>query len=209
MVELSEMLPSVDLVRLLAGLDRAALTSEDRLDAIAAWERVLSWATAQQNDLLVDADRDYDPTVFGFQAGSAARWYGEQVGTALGISGSSAQRRMNQAVTLAEKLPNVTSALRVGAITVHHARVAAVNVNVLDTQIAQAVDAAVMTDQDWRTPSQLEKALRQTILELDPAGAARRHEEAKRGRRTSLRPEPDVVRFVLSPEFIPPWELST
>lgn len=191
MVELSEMLPSVDLVRVIAELDRAAVNSEERLGAIAACERVLSWMTALQNDLLVDADRDYDPTVFGFDAGSAARWYGEQVGMALGISGSAAQRRMNQAITLTEKRPNVTSALRVGAITVHHARVTAVNVNVLDTEIAQAVDAAVMTDTDWRTPSQLEKAFRQTILALDPAGPAKRNEEAKRGRRTSMRPEPD------------------
>lgn len=48
-----------------------------------------------------------------------------------------------------------------------------------------------MADPGWRTPSQLERAFAAKLLELDPAGAAGRH-EARRGERdVTTRDEPD------------------
>ncbi|MHA3701576.1 DUF222 domain-containing protein [Jatrophihabitans sp. YIM 134969] len=191
MVELDEMVPSLDLLRTLTSLVPCDLQFDEQLAAVAAYERMLSWLTAEQNDLLAAIEQDDELLGPGWHQQSSARWRAEQVGLALGVTGSAAHRRMHTAVTLVEKLPTVTGALRVGAITSHHARVVARDAAVLDDEVAHAVEAAVMSDPAWRTPSQLERAFARVVHEVDPERAARRHERARRGRRVSLRAEPD------------------
>lgn len=186
MPQLDEMVPSVDLLCAIRAAESAGLGTEERLQAIAGYERLLSWLTACQHDLLADAYREFDG-----DPDLEPQWFGERVGMALGITGPSAYHRMRQAVVLVEKLPHVVSALRNGSITVYHARLAARDARVLDVEVARAVDAAVMADPDWRTPSQLERAFARKVLELDPDGAAARHEGRRRERDVTTRDEPD------------------
>ena len=189
---LDEMVPSVELLRALTELDPGALDDEGRVSAAAAWERMIAFCTASQNDVLAAAYRDHRVAAEGGDAeGDAGKWWSEQLGLALGVSGVSAYHRMSQAVTLVETAPAISALLRVGSITVHHARVAARALNVLDDAVARTVDAAVAEDSSWRTPSQLERALHTAIVRVDPDGAKDRNRKRRRERDVSMRNEPD------------------
>lgn len=186
--------PSADLVRALLELDRASLDDTDRLAAIGAWERVLSMAQAHQNDLLADAEHALPVPTTSYEGRSQHLLFTEELSLALGVSSAAASSRVTTAVTLVEKLPATTAALRNGRITGHHARVAARTARHLSVDLARRVDADVMAgleDEQWRTPSQLEEAFRRSLLTHDPAGSAERHRTARRERQVSFRPQPD------------------
>jgi hypothetical protein len=52
MAVLDEMVPSVELLRALTDLDPTVLDDEQRVSAAAGWERMISFCTAAQNDVL-------------------------------------------------------------------------------------------------------------------------------------------------------------
>ena len=166
------------------------------LSVIGGYERLLSWLTACQSVHLADVYRKYETT-----PDNQPQWFAERVGLELGVAGLTAYHRMRNAVTLMDKLPRVTAALFSGSITTHHARLAVNRVTHVDADTARAVDAAVMTRDDWRTPSQFEGAVAKDILELDPEGSALRHAARRRERDVRARNEPDgmVGVFALLP----------
>lgn len=118
--DIASALPSAELVRALVDVGVAAGDDELHFATIAAWERVISRAMACQAELLVAIEQRADVKRYGWHAADAARSLADQLGLTLGASGGSAQRQLNTASTLIE---NVPAALRIGAVTTHHARV--------------------------------------------------------------------------------------
>ncbi|MHA3702302.1 DUF222 domain-containing protein [Jatrophihabitans sp. YIM 134969] len=192
MVAVDEMVPSPDLLRELLALDPAALDDEERVASVAGWERMIAFCTAHQNDVMVAAYRDHAaPADGGEPDGDAGKWWAEQLGLALGVSGTSAYHRMMQAVTLVEVAPAISAQLRIGAIGVHHARVAANTLRVVEPEVARTVEREVVDDPGWRTPSQLERTLQAAIIKHDPEGAKARNRERRRERDVRVRAEAD------------------
>ncbi|MHA3704042.1 DUF222 domain-containing protein [Jatrophihabitans sp. YIM 134969] len=192
MVAVDEMVPSLDLLRALLAQDPTALDDEERVASVAGWERMIAFCTAHQNDVMAAAYRDHAaPTHGGEPDGDAGKWWAEQLGLALGVAGTSAYHRMMQAVTLVEAAPAITAQLRIGAIGVHHARVAANTLRVVEPNVSRTVDAEVMDDPGWRTPSQLERALQAAIIKHDPEGAKARNRARRRERDVRVRAEAD------------------
>ena len=196
MVALDEMVPSAELLRAILDVEAGGMDEQATLAVIGGYERLLSWLTACQSVHLADVYRKYETT-----PDCQPQWFAERVGLELGVAGLTAYHRMRNAVTLMDKLPRVTAALFSGSITTHHARLAVNRVTHVDADTARAVDAVVMTRDDWRTPSQLENAVTKAILELDPEGSALRHAARRRERDVKARNEPDgmVGVFALLP----------
>ena len=196
MTPLHELVPSPELLRAILDVEAGGMDEQATLSVIGGYERLLSWLTACQSVHLADVYRKYETT-----PDNQPQWFAERVGLELGVAGLTAYHRMRNAVTLMDKLPRVTAALFSGSITTHHARLAVNRVNHVDSHIARAVDSAVMTRDDWRTPSQLETAVTKAILELDPEGSALRHAARRRERDVRARNEPDgmVGVFALLP----------
>ena len=196
MTPLDEMVPSPELLRAILDVEVGGMDEQATLSVIGGYERLVSWLTACQSVHLADVYRKYETT-----PDYEPQWFAERVGLELGVAGLTAYHRMRHAVTLMDKLPRVFSALSTGQVTTHHARLAANRVNHVDSDTARAVDAVVMTRDDWRTPSQLENAVTKAILELDPEGSALRHAARRREREVRARNEPDgmINLFALLP----------
>ncbi|MHA3702176.1 DUF222 domain-containing protein [Jatrophihabitans sp. YIM 134969] len=192
MVAVDEMVPSPDLLRALLALDPLGFDDEERVASVAGWERMIAFCTAHQNDVMAAAYRDHAaPADGGEPDGDAGKWWAEQLGLALGVAGTSAYHRMMQAVTLVEVAPAISAQLRIGAIGVHHARVAANALRVVEPEVGRTVEREVVDDPGWRTPSQLERALQAAIIKHDPEGAKARNRARRRERDVRIRAEAD------------------
>ncbi len=192
MGELVGALSPAEVLSGLVGVDPVGLDRQGLLDLIAEFEQIRSYVQAAQNDVFVAYERLTTPVVGNsFEGESNLRWAAAELGLVLGVSRHQAWHRVTQAVTLAEKLPQTAAAMRAGRIGVLHAATAADRAHNLTVGVAQEVEAAVMAEEGWRTPSQLEKAFAAHVCRVDPDGAAHRARSARRDRGVRLRPAAD------------------
>ncbi|MBA3251779.1 MAG: DUF222 domain-containing protein, partial [Geodermatophilaceae bacterium] len=176
----------------LTATDPAHLTFLERLDLVRAWERQLAWAAAGQL-AAIGALEDPEP---GEGADPLPEfvpdWCREEIATALHVTGTTAQNRLDLARELRTRLASTSTALRDGQLTERKAELIARAVRDLDDAVAAAVEAAVLPDAPGFTPPELQRALARIVLEVDPDGAADRAAEAVRRRRvTDVYPQPD------------------
>lgn len=176
----------------LTATDPAHLTFLERLDLVRAWERQLAWVAAGQL-AAIGALEDPEP---GEGADPLPEfvpdWCREEIATALHVTGTTAQNRLDLARELRTRLASTSTALRAGQLTERKAELIARAVRDLDDAVAAAVEAAVLPDAPGFTPPELQRVLARIVLEVDPDGAADRAAEAVRRRRvTDVYPQPD------------------
>ena len=115
-VALLSAFPGIETLTGLVAIDPTDLNQSSRIDYLSALERQSAWLQAVMQRAIV--------AVAGAQASSSERiWDGiddaerEDVATALRLSGSTAQMRIDVARTLVNHLPNTCSALAMGEIS--------------------------------------------------------------------------------------------
>jgi Domain of unknown function (DUF222) len=118
------MAPGVDLAVLITAGQRADLSDREVVEHVKAWERLISWATAGQINMLMEfaRRRGADPVAAPGAGGNGNmdvdEFAADEIALALTLSPVTAQRRLGLAVTTSQRLPAALDALAEGRIDV-------------------------------------------------------------------------------------------
>jgi hypothetical protein len=194
--DLELMPPGAALGSLLASVDRAALSDEDRVRLLRARHRLASHVQGELfADLYAVSLDDDDPdesAMVCHGAPSRYRWATSEVAFALRWTETAAGARLEQARQLAEDLPRVFAALRAGHVDMPKVLVICELASWLDdVRVARRlVDEVIERAPEWTT-GQLRAKLRQLVLAVDPTAARRRCVTALKTRRVESFPNED------------------
>ena len=179
-----------------------ALSSSGRIDYLSALDRQESWICALKQEALVAIAGEYadeDGGIFGCVDDEER----EDVATALRLSPTSAQSRIDVARVLVGHLPNTISALSTGEISVAHATVIARETatairNGLSEESIFRVEQTALAHAEFHTPGQVGSKVKTTIAKLAPEEFEEIVDRARDSRRVSCYPEADGMATVIA-----------
>jgi len=179
-----------------------SLSSAGRIDYLSALDRQESWICALKQEALVAIAGEYadeDGGIFGCVDDEER----EDVATALRLSPTTAQSRIDVARVLIGHLPNTISALSTGEISVAHATVIARETatairNGLSQESVFRVEQSALAHAEFHTPGQVASKVKTTIAQLAPEEFEEIAERARDTRRVSCYPESDGMATVIA-----------
>ena len=193
------------LADLLDGQTWADASGSDLIDGLAACERVMSWAAAVQAEILTELARRRPPgrhdrsraatggagavegasTADGASRGPLrySTFTADEVAAALGWSPHAADRRLQTAIDLHTRLPQVADALHQGRIDLAKARVISEVTRGLGDEAAIRVAVQALRTAGSRPLTPFKAEVTRAACAADPTLAARRHAAARSERR--------------------------
>jgi len=179
-----------------------ALSSSGRIDYLSALDRQESWICALKQEALVAIAGEYadeDGGIFGCVDDEER----EDVATALRLSPTTAQSRIDVARVLIGHLPNTISALSTGEISVAHATVIARETataikNGLSPESVFRVEQTALAHAEFHTPGQVASKVKTTIAKLAPEDFEELVDRARDSRRVTFYPEADGMATVIA-----------
>jgi hypothetical protein len=186
----------------LIAINPRALSSSGRIDYLSALDRQESWMCALKQEALIAIAGEYadeDGGIFGCVDDEER----EDVATALRLSPTSAQSRIDVARVLVGHLPNTISALSTGEISVAHATVIARETatairNGLSEESIFRVEQTALAHAEFHTPGQVASKVKTTIAKLAPEEFEEVADSARDARRVSCYPEADGMATVIA-----------
>lgn len=180
---------------LVDGVDLDRLDDATLVEVVAAWERVVSWASAKAALAAgALAERESMNPAWPPVAGRVSRpcVAADELAMRLVCSRRAAQRLVADGVAYRRHLAWTGDALHHGHLSPAQARVIVDALADQPMDVALAVQDVVLDDAPRLTPTRLARRVTQEVLRADPAGAAARKEAARTKRRVDRpRPLPD------------------
>ncbi|WP_257231957.1 HNH endonuclease signature motif containing protein [Streptomyces sp. Rer75] len=193
--QLAATAPGPHTASVLPTLRAEKLSHTGRIDALKALERHTAWIQAQQADILaaLEADAWGEGPPAGWDRNTEAAWNFtcEEVACALKLSGTTAARRLEVARELASRYPPTRALLAQGEISYSQAAAVTEACAVLNPDVAEQVEAALLHKLPTMTTGQTRRALAREIVRADPDGAEERHQARKRQRQMVHYPQDD------------------
>jgi len=162
-------------------------TDEELIGLLGRWDAIGSWAEAGKLGVVRELlRRRARPSLLGtpsMHGDLPDRWEDgveHEVSAALAISLRSADNLTCFAWDLQARLPGIGAALAAGILTPLKARIISDELKVLDDEQATQAEKLILDRLDGQTPAQLGRLAAQTVVTVDPDGAARRREYAER-----------------------------
>ena len=179
-----------------------SLSASGRIDYLSALDRQESWICALKQEALVAIAGEYadeDGGIFGCVDEEER----EDVATALRLSPTTAQNRIDVARVLIAHLPNTISALSTGEISVAHATVIARETataikNGLSPESVFRVEQTALAHAEFHTPGQVASKVKTTIAKLAPEDFEELVDRARDSRRVTCYPEVDGMATVIA-----------
>ena len=204
-IEVAELLratPGYKILGELIQINPRSLGGAGKLDYLAALDRQESWICALKQEALVAIAgevADEDGGVFGAVDDEER----EDVATALRLSPTAAQNRIDVARLLVGHLPNTISALATGEISAAHATVIAKETatairNGLSEDAVFRVEQTALAHAEFHTPGQVATKVKTTIAKLAPDEFEEIVDRARDSRRVSCYPEADGMATVVA-----------
>ena len=204
-IEVAELLrakPGYKVLGELIEINPRSLSSSGRIDYLSALDRQESWICALKQEALVAIAGEYadeDGGIFGCVDDEER----EDVATALRLSPTTAQNRIDVARVLVGHLPNTISALSTGEISVAHATVIARETatairNGLSEESIFRVEQTALAHAEFHTPGQVASKVKTTIAKLAPEEFEEIVDRARDSRRVSCYPEADGMATVIA-----------
>jgi hypothetical protein len=201
-IELLSAIPSAKVLAELAAIDPNTLELAARIDYLTALERQTSWLQALMQRAIIavagrQASESNDP-IYGID--EAER---EDVSTALRLSPTSAQHKIDIARALTNHLPNTCSALAVGEISTAHATAiareaaSALNKGLPASVIFELEDRAIAYA-EFHTPNQVGNLVRSVIAKATPREFEEIVEEARENRNVTCYKDIDGMSTVVA-----------
>ena len=201
-IALLSAIPSAKVLAELAAIDPHTLELAARIDYLTALERQTSWLQALMQRAIIavagrQASESNDP-IYGID--EAER---EDVSTALRLSPTSAQHKIDIARALTNHLPNTCSALAVGEISTAHATAiareaaSALNKGLPDSVIFELEERAIAYA-EFHTPTQVGNLVRSVIAKATPREFEEIVEEARENRTVTCYKDIDGMSTVVA-----------
>ncbi len=201
-IQLLHAIPSAEVLAHLAAIDPMKLPHASRIDYLTAIERQESWIQALMHRAVIAvAGRESapgdDPI---YKLDDSER---EDVSTALRISPSGAQIKIDVARALTNHLPNTCSALAVGEISAAHANaiaretVSAINRGVPESLLFE-IENRALAYAEFHTPSQVGNLVRKVIAQRNPEEFEDTVASAREMRRVTCFYEPDGMSTIIA-----------
>lgn len=196
--------PGPGLARLVDTLDVEDLEpgyagTDTLVEGIAAWDRVIAWATARQAELITALDaREH-------RAGRA-EFVTDAISTRLGTTRHAARVKKDLADALA-LYPPVAGALRAGTVDPAKARILTDEVAAAPASISDALLETFLPDAPRLTAPQLRTRLRRAAQSIDPTLAQRRAVAEADRRGVRLTPAPDAMAYLTA--YLPAVDAAT
>jgi Domain of unknown function (DUF222) len=164
----------------------------ERVERIGSWERVIAWVQAEQIREIAGLARaaEADPA-FGDDPEQVYASVCAEVGLMARVASRTARARVDDAVTLAERLPATLAALSSGRISLPSARAVVEETLALDESLLAEAERRILARAAGRTTGQIRADARRVVARLDAEAVRRRAERARRERSVRLIPEPD------------------
>jgi len=200
--QLLRVTPGIDVLTQLLSVDPFTLVRGARIDYLAALERQSSWLQAAMQRAIVAVAGDEPSHAEDLWEGvdDAER---EDVATALRMSGSSAQMRIDIARTLVNHLPNTCSALATGEISPAHASViaretaSAIRDGLSPLALLQ-IEERALSHAEFHTPAQVANNVRTTLARIAPEEFENTVAQARDTRRVSCYRESDGISTIVA-----------
>lgn len=200
--QLLRVTPGIDVLTQLLSIDPFTLVRGARIDYLAALERQTSWLQAAMQRAIVAVAGDEPSHAEDLWEGvdDAER---EDVATALRMSGSSAQMRIDVARTLVNHLPNTCSALAAGEISPAHATVIARETasairDGLSPLALIRIEERALSHAEFHTPAQVANNVRTTLARIAPEEFENTVAQARDTRRVSCYRESDGISTIVA-----------
>jgi hypothetical protein len=201
-IELLNAIPSAAILAQLAAIDPRSLPQASRIDYLTALERQESWLQALMHRAVIavagtESAPGDDPI---YKVDDSER---EDVSTALRISPTGAQIKIDVARALTNHLPNTCSALAVGEISAAHANaiareaVSALNQGLPESVIFEIENRAIAYA-EFHTPSQVGNLVRKVIAQRTPEEFEDMVESARESRKVSCFDEPNGMSTIVA-----------
>jgi hypothetical protein len=181
--------------------DAAGLDDEERIDRIAALERLRHASEAAQSETVADfvVSQRATAAARGVPAARRDRGLGLQVALARGVSPTRGQQDIALAMVLRAELPHTRAALRAGRIDGFKATLIARETSVLTAEDRAQVDEQLCADPsvvEGLSPRRLVGRLQKAAADLDSGAVVKRRARAEADRHVTLRPAPDVMTWL-------------
>jgi hypothetical protein len=204
-IEVAELLkatPGLLTITELREINPRFLSSAGKVDYLAAIDRQESWFYAWKQEALV-AIAGEEPNQSSGIFGSVDDEEREDIATALRLSPTTAQNRIDVARVLVGHLPNTISALSSGEISTAHATVIARETataikNGLSEEAVFRVEQTALAHAEFHTPGQVASKVKTTIAKLAPEEFEEIVDRARDTRRVSCYPEADGMATVVA-----------
>lgn len=204
-IEVAELLkatPGLLTITELREINPRFLSSVGKVDYLAAIDRQESWFYAWKQEALV-AIAGEEPNQSSGIFGSVGDEEREDIATALRLSPTTAQNRIDVARVLVGHLPNTISALLSGEISTAHATVIARETataikNGLSEEAVFRVEQTALAHAEFHTPGQVATKVKTTIAKLAPEEFEEIVDRARDSRRVSCYPEADGMATVVA-----------
>ena len=204
-IEVAELLratPGYKILGELIAINPRSLGEAGKLDYLAALDRQESWICALKQEALVAIAGEVADETGGI-FGAVDDEEREDVATALRLSPTAAQNRIDVARVLVGHLPNTISALATGEISAAHATVIAKETatairNGLSEDAVFRVEQTALAHAEFHTPGQVATKVKTTIAKLAPEEFEEMVDRARDSRRVSCYPEADGMATVVA-----------
>lgn len=204
-IEVAELLratPGYTILGELIQINPRSLGEAGKLDYLAALDRQESWICALKQEALVAIAGEVADETGGI-FGAVDDEEREDVATALRLSPTAAQNRIDVARVLVGHLPNTISALATGEISAAHATVIAKETatairNGLSEDAVFRVEQTALAHAEFHTPGQVATKVKTTIAKLAPEEFEEIVDRARDSRRVSCYPEADGMATVVA-----------
>ena len=176
----------------ISSIDVSRLSDRERLDLVAEMERIKHTAAAAQ----AKATHALRTSREAASPQDAVRSVGAEVALARRQSPTLGDRFVGMARALVDEMPHTMAALTEGVCSERHALLMVQVTSVLTLEDRAEVDRRVGPLLGRLGVRGAERAARRVAQELDVAAAVRRHADAVRSRRVTVRPAPDGMAYL-------------
>ena len=185
-------------IAVLASADLDGLTDPDRVDELAALERVKAAAGARQARVTDAFARSQRAKLLaaGCTSADARRSVCAQVGLARRDSPTKGNRHVGLARTLVHEMPGVLRVLQRGETSEWRATIIAQETAHLGVEQRAEIDEAIADQVAGWSDARTEREARAWAQRLDPHGATDRAAKAAVDRRVTIRPAPDCMTYL-------------
>lgn len=200
--ELLRATPGITVLANLLNIDPMTLARAGRIDYLAALERQSSWLQAAMQRAIVAVAGD-EPTQAENMWSGIDESEREDIASALRLSGSTAQMRIDVARTLVNHLPNVCSALSIGDISPSVATVIARETasairDGLSPLAIFAIETKALAYAEFHTPAQVATNVRTALAKIAPEEFESAVTTASDARRVSCYRESDGMSTIVA-----------